>query len=81
MIELKKDIDRKKIPENENLNKIVDIVKRILDFYKEQNGKGLPRILALRPSDLVHKRSLTVRSLTVSILKYYLLNKCFKDYQ
>ena len=55
MIELKKDIDRKKIPENENLNKIVHIVKRILGFHKEQNGKGLPRILPLRPSDLAHK--------------------------
>lgn len=55
MIELKKDIDRKKIPENENLNKIVHIVKRILGFHKEQNGKGLPCILPLRPSDLAHK--------------------------
>ena len=39
LIELKKDIDRKKIPKNENLNKIVDIVKRILDIHKEQMVK------------------------------------------
>ena len=29
------------IPENENPNKIVNIVEKILDFNKEQKGKGL----------------------------------------
>ena len=36
MIEFKKDINIKKIPENENPNKIVDIVEKFLDFNKQQ---------------------------------------------
>ena len=35
-----------KNPENENLNKIVDITKKILDFNNQQKGKGLPHVLA-----------------------------------
>ena len=31
---------------------IVDIVEKILDFNKQQKGKGRPRMLASRPSDL-----------------------------
>ena len=52
MIELKKDINRKKVPENENPNKIVDIMKKILGFNKQQKGKGFPCMLAPRPLDL-----------------------------
>ena len=44
MIDLRNAINRKDIPENENQKKrkkkIVDIVKKILDFNKQQNGKG-----------------------------------------
>ena len=29
------------VPENENPNKIVDIVENILNFNKQQKGKGL----------------------------------------
>ena len=31
----------KKIPKNENPNKIVDIIEKILDFNKQQKSKGL----------------------------------------
>ena len=48
----KKCINRKTIPENENPNKTVDIIEKILDFNKQQKVKGLPRMLASRPSDL-----------------------------
>ena len=40
LIELKKDINRKNIPGNENPNKIVNIVEKILVFNKQQKGKG-----------------------------------------
>ena len=41
MTELKKDINRKKVPKNENQNKIVDVVEKILNFDKQQKDKGL----------------------------------------
>ena len=36
----------KKIPKNENRNKIVDIIEKILDFNKQQKSKGLLADLA-----------------------------------
>ena len=41
MIELKKDINNKKIPGYENPNKLVDIVEKLLNFKMQQKGKGL----------------------------------------
>ena len=41
MIDLKNGIIRKEIPENENPNKIVDIVEKIFVFDKQQKGKGI----------------------------------------
>ena len=41
LIELK-NINTKKIPKNENPNKIVDIVEKILNFNKQQKGNALP---------------------------------------
>ena len=52
MTELKKDINRKKIPGNENPEKIIHIVEKILNFNNQQKGKGCSRMLASRPSDL-----------------------------
>ena len=46
MIELKKGINRKKIPKTENPNIVVNIVEKILIFNKQQNGKELQRMLA-----------------------------------
>ena len=40
-LNLKKKNNTKKISENKNLNKIVNIIEKILDFHK-QRGKGLP---------------------------------------
>ena len=40
LIRLINSIDSKKIPENENLKKIVNIAEKILDFTKQQKGKG-----------------------------------------
>ena len=46
MIELQNDFNIKKIPETENPNKIVNIIEKILEFNKQQKGKGLPSDLA-----------------------------------
>ena len=52
LIGLRNAINRKEIPENENPNKIVDIVEKILNFNKQQKGKGLkiltPKQMLLR---------------------------------
>ena len=42
MINLINVINKKEIPENENPTKVVNIVEKILDFYKQQKGKELP---------------------------------------
>ena len=41
LIDLRNAIFRNEIPENENPNKIVKIVEKILNFNKQQIGKGL----------------------------------------
>ena len=41
MIGLRNAVVKKEIPENENPNKIVDIVEKILNFHKQQKGKGI----------------------------------------
>ena len=46
LIELKKDINRKKNPNKENPNKIVDTFEKILNFNKQQKGNRLPLDLA-----------------------------------
>ena len=54
MIELKKYINSKKIPEYENPEKIVNVVEKIFNFNNQQKGKGRSRMLTFRPSDLAH---------------------------
>ena len=46
LIDLRNAIIRKEIPENENPNKLVSIVEKILNFNKQQKGKRLPSDLA-----------------------------------
>ena len=60
----------KKNPENENPNKIVDIVKKFLHFNKQQKGEW-------RPSDLACVAKVFHRTR----LKMLTLKKRFKDYQ
>ena len=54
----KKYINRKKIPEDENPNKIDDIVEKIVDFNKQPKGKGLPSDLAKQIKILTPKQML-----------------------
>ena len=46
LIELRNSINSKKIPQNENLKKVVIIVEKILYFNKKQESKGCPSDLA-----------------------------------
>ena len=56
-LNLKKKNNTKKISENKNLNKIVNIIEKILDFHK-QRGKGLPKV-----TDLKHIKILTAKQM------------------
>ena len=46
MIDLRNNIYRKQIPENENPKKVVNIVEENLNVNKQQRGNGLPLDLA-----------------------------------
>ena len=41
LIDLRNTVNRNEIPENENPNKILDVVEKFLDFDKQQMGKGM----------------------------------------
>ena len=58
MIDLRNTTNKKGNPENENKNKIVDIVENILDFNKQQKGKGRPSDLAMYIKILTPKQML-----------------------
>ena len=47
MIDLTNAIIRKEIPEKENPNKIINIIEKILDFSKQQKGKGIKMLQRL----------------------------------
>ena len=48
MIDLRNAANRKKILENENPDKLIDIAEEILNFNKQQKGKGLSLNVATR---------------------------------
>ena len=41
LINLRNSVNRKEIPENENSNKIVDIVEKSSTLINKKNGKGI----------------------------------------
>ena len=60
MIDLRNYINRKEILENENPEKVVDIVEKILNLNKQQSGKGLRLDLAkhikkLNPTQMLQR--------------------------
>ena len=48
MIDLRNPINSKETPKNENPNKIINIVEKILDFNKQEKGTARPLDLATR---------------------------------
>ena len=57
LIDLRNAIIKNEIPENENSNKMVDIVVKILDFSKQQKGKG---IKILTPKQMFERFSIAL---------------------
>ena len=50
--ELRKSIIKKEVPKNERPNKIIDIVKKILDLNNPEKGTGLKIIT---PKQILHR--------------------------
>ena len=63
LIKLKKDINRKNVPENENSSKIVDIIEKIENLNKQQKGKGLRIALVAKVSDRSNLKILTPKQM------------------
>ena len=80
LIDIRNAINRKEISRNENPNKRVDIVKEILDFNKQQKGKGLPSDLAkhikiLTPKQMIQRLSITLAQVKAGNTTENLLNE------
>ena len=71
MIDLKNATIKIEFSENENLNKIVDVVEKILDFNKQQKSKGRPSDLArvAKVSDRPHMKILTPKQMLQRLQK------------
>ena len=75
MADLKNTIIEKEITENENPNKIVDIVKKILNFNKKQKVKGL-KILA--PKQILQRLPIALAQVTAGNASEILLKEIFQ---
>ena len=71
LIDLKTATIKNEFLKNENLNKIVDIVEKILDFNKQQKSKGRPSDLArvAKVSDRPHIKILTPKQMLQRLQK------------
>ena len=72
MIDLRNAIIRKDIPANENPNKIVHIVEKILDFNKQQKGKG---IKILTPKQMLQRLPIALAQVKSGNASENLLNE------
>ena len=78
MIDLINAIIRKEIPQNENPNKIVnivEIVEKILDFDKQKKGKG---IKTLTPEQIIQRLPIALAQVNAGNTSENLLNKIYK---
>ena len=62
LIDLRNTIIRKEIPEDENPNKIADIVEKILDFNKQQKDKGIKILTPRKNTSKITNSSCTSNS-------------------
>ena len=72
MIELRNDINRKEITENENPKKVVEIPAKVVDFNKQQKGKG---IKIITPKQTLQKLPIALAQLKASNTTENLLNE------
>ena len=72
LIDLRNAIIRKDIPANENPNKIVHIVEKILDFNKQKKGKG---IKILTPKQMLQRLPIALAQVKSGNASENLLNE------
>ena len=80
LINVRKSIKSKEIPENGNPKKIVNIVKNILDFNQQQKDKGRPSKVAthmkiLTPKQMFQKLPIALAQLKAGNTSENLLNE------
>ena len=71
MINLRNSINSKQIPENKNPKKIVNIVEKILDFNKQQKGKG---VKVLTPKQILQRLPIALAQVKAGNTSENLLN-------
>ena len=69
-----------KIPENENLKKVVNVVEKIFNFNKQQKHKGHPldlakRIKILTPKQMLQRLPIALAQVKAGSTSENLLNK------
>ena len=80
LIDFKKSVNGKEIPKNGNPNKIIDIVQKILDFNKQQKGRGCPLELAihlkiLTPKQIIQRLPIALAQVKACTTSENLLNE------
>ena len=81
MIDLRNAITIRTIPENENPNKILEIVEKILDFKEKQKGKGLPldfyrtQLKILSPKQMLQRLPIALAQIKTGNTSENLLNE------
>ena len=72
LINLRDSINSKETPQNENLKKMVNIAERIIDFHKQQKGKG---IKILTPKQMLQRLPIALAQVKAGNTSEYLLNE------
>ena len=65
LIDLRNTINRKEIPQNENPNKLVSIVQKVLNFHGQQKSKGI-EILNFKP--MFHRLPITLVQVEIPLV-------------
>ena len=71
-INLRNSINSKEIPENKNLKKVINIDEKILDFNKEQKGKGFK---ILTPKQMLQRIPIALAQIKAGNTSENLLNE------
>ena len=72
LMNLRDSINSKETPQNENLKKMVNIAERIIDFHKQQKGKG---IKILTPKEMLQRLPIALAQVKAGNTSECLLNE------
>ena len=72
LVDLRNSNFRKEIPENKNLKRVVNVIEKILDFNKQQKGKG---IKILTPKQMLQRLPIARAQVKAGSISENLLNE------